>query len=279
MGVSVVIPVYNKLDNLIAALKTLDNQRSKIEFEVIISDDGSDKSIYEKIKRIAKEKKYKIKYIFQEDIGFRAGQARNNGILKCKYENIIFLDQDIIVPENFVEEMYLQLKKEKLVIYKTVYISEEEKDKIKDKIGGIEFAELFDFILPRRIKRLKKEIRADKWRSLKNKFGLRKQGAHTFGIFGIKKEILKKISGFDEEFLGYGYEDIEFSNRIYNNGYKTKVLDIKTIHLYHFNLKKTEEKALLKNQRLLDERITQKRSIYGLDNRKDKEAYIYEELN
>lgn len=279
MGASIVIPVYNKLENLISVLKTLDKQITSVNYEVIISDDGSERSLYEEVKKISKEKKYKMKYIYQEDLGFRAGQARNNGILKCNYENIIFLDQDIIVSENFVEKIFLSMKKEDLVIYKTVYISEKEKKDIIDKIGEIAFNKLYDYILPKRINRLKKEIKADKLRSLKNKFGLRKKGAHTFGIFAVKKEILYKINGFDEEFSGYGYEDIEFSNRFYNNGYKSKVLDIKTIHLYHPNLKKTEDEALIKNQNLLDKKIKQKRAIFGLDNRKDKDKYIYEELN
>ncbi len=280
--ISIIIPVYNKLDNLRAVLKCLLMQ-TETNFEVIISDDGSDEKIIQGIKDIVEKATFKIKYVWQDDLGFRAGQARNNGARKASGDYLLFLDQDVIFSKSFLHNIYSKLNKKNIIIYRTVYTNYEEKEKVIKEIesGNENFSRILSLIDNEKLKRLSKEIKKDSSRAWRYRFKLKKYGPPTLGLFLIPKNIFEIINGFDEEFMGYGFEDVEFSERLYRNFYKSKILNEKTVHLYHQSLTETNKKDLDKNHALKNEKkyLKNKRAFYGLDNRKDKDEIIFKELN
>ena len=282
MKLSIIIPVYNKLDNLKALLFCLARQINK-EFEVIISDDGSSDDILGGIKDFIDNANFKIKYLFQKDIGFRAGQARNNGARVAMGEYLIFLDQDILVPENFTEIIYKEIDKNKVLIFRTILISLEEKLKILEviKIKDYNFEKILEKIAVEKKEQIMRLIRKDSFKSFKHIMKLRKKGPSTLGLFVIPKEIFIKINGFDEEFSGYGSEDVEFSDRLYLNGIKSKMLKVRTVHLYHKSLIEVDKANLNENDKRREYKklIRNKVAIYGFNNRKDKDEVIYKELN
>lgn len=84
-------------------LRCLSEQRADCIREVLVCDDGSStdtKAVLEPFRA----KLPNLTHLWQEDRGFRAGQARNMGIRVAKGEVIIFLDDDLLLPENFVCE-------------------------------------------------------------------------------------------------------------------------------------------------------------------------------
>ncbi|MBP4137802.1 glycosyltransferase family 2 protein [Flavobacterium geliluteum] len=88
--VSVIIPTYNRANDLDRCLKSLQHQTYK-NFEVLVCDDGSTdntKEIVEKYNSILK-----IKYIKDENFGGPA-RPRNKGISEAKGDWICFLDSD-----------------------------------------------------------------------------------------------------------------------------------------------------------------------------------------
>jgi len=87
-GVSVIIPVYNRRDQLKKAVISVLNQTYG-DFELIIVDDGSSDNP-EDILRICPDSR--IRLINQRNRG--VSSARNNGVLNSKYELIAFLDSD-----------------------------------------------------------------------------------------------------------------------------------------------------------------------------------------
>lgn len=119
--VSVIIPTYNRANDLDRCLKSLQNQTFK-NFEVLICDDGSTdntKEIVEKYNSIMK-----IKYIKDENFGGPA-RPRNNGLKKAKGEIIAFLDSDDWWYPNKLEISLLYLDEYDLIyhdldIYNTV---------------------------------------------------------------------------------------------------------------------------------------------------------------
>lgn len=87
---SIIIPVYNRAHLLDLCLLSLVNQSFK-NFEVIVSDDGSEDNINEIIKKY--ENSLRITYLFGPNWGGPA-KPRNNGIEKSSYDWICFLDSD-----------------------------------------------------------------------------------------------------------------------------------------------------------------------------------------
>lgn len=101
---SVVIPVYNRPDELDELLGSLAEQTFK-NFEVIIVEDGSEQRselVYEKY-----SPRLSIQYLFKPNSG--PGPSRNAGFDKAKGEFMVVFDSDCILPPGYFEavEKYL----------------------------------------------------------------------------------------------------------------------------------------------------------------------------
>lgn len=97
---SIIIPTYNREDNLISTLKKLELQTNK-DFEVVIINDASDISYNESI-WLKKFNKFPITYHLCEKNSGPAS-ARNLGVKLAKYEWIMFLDDDDKFTDNKIE--------------------------------------------------------------------------------------------------------------------------------------------------------------------------------
>ena len=98
MRFSVIVPVYNRPDEVDELLQSLTEQNST-DFETIIVEDGSTqpcKEIVDKYKG-----KLQIHYFFIKNSG-PAG-ARNYGIKQANGEYIIFFDSDCIIPSGYFQ--------------------------------------------------------------------------------------------------------------------------------------------------------------------------------
>ncbi len=92
--VSVVIPTYNRLQQVTAALESVLAQ-SYTKFEVIIIDDGSEDGTTEHIERLIRNRPAgtpAVRYLFQANQG--SSTARNRGISEARGQWIAFLDSD-----------------------------------------------------------------------------------------------------------------------------------------------------------------------------------------
>lgn len=116
MDVSVIIPFYNNVEWLYEAINSI-NEKSNINYEIIIIDDGSKEKInFSKIS----DKRELIRYIRQDNQG--PGKARNLGIEKAKGEYIVFLDSDDIFIENKLTKQLEFMRKNQYYWTHTSYI-------------------------------------------------------------------------------------------------------------------------------------------------------------
>ena len=115
MNVSIVIPTYNRKPILEKCLTALENQKLNTNirnYEVIVVDDGSTDGTSSWIN--SNKNNFPHVVLFQQDHGGPA-LGRNLGVIKSKYEIIIFIDSDLIVLDNFinchVEKLLVSWKK------------------------------------------------------------------------------------------------------------------------------------------------------------------------
>lgn len=100
---SVVVATYNAPHYLRLVLASLQVQTAR-DFEVIVSDDGSKPETRELVTSLQKTAlPYALKYHWQEDTGYRLGEARNGGVRLSEADWVIFLDGDMVVHRRFVE--------------------------------------------------------------------------------------------------------------------------------------------------------------------------------
>lgn len=197
---SIVIATFNRCGVLALCLTALTRQKGKVKFEVIIVDDGGSDDTRKVCESFGD--KLQIKYFYQENQG--QGIARNLGISESSGEIIVFINDDIIVSENFlVEHLLIHEKHLEGKVAVLGFIDWDPQIKITPfmkwltngscvlgKFGGHQFA----------FEKLAQKNEADY-----NFF-------YTSNI-SLKKSLLRK-EHFCTEFKAYGWEDIELGYRL-----------------------------------------------------------------
>lgn len=101
--VSIIIPVFERLDLLTLTLNSLAEQDYCGLTEVIVCDDGSACSggIQQVVQRFSAETKWEVRYIWQPHQR-NVSRSRNNGIRAARGAILVFVDGDNIVPPGFI---------------------------------------------------------------------------------------------------------------------------------------------------------------------------------
>lgn len=285
MKISVIVTVYNRFNYVENILKCLMNQQVQ-PYEVIFTDDGSKEDLRKILNNYKEKVNFKLKYIFQEDLGFRKTKACNNAVLESEGEYLIFLDQDAIFPNDLIEEFSKRIQEKKFSILRVIWSTHEEMLKIqKDLDNNMNYKEILENLDKKQFKNLKKWLFKDKYNNLRYRLGLRDRGTGLMGVgFGLFKKDYIKINGYDEDFKGWGGEDADLGLRLYQLGLKSITFSttLPSIHMCH-PLDPTKLANTDNNKTMYEEKKSQVikgqyRCKYGIDNRKDKDGYIYEEI-
>ncbi len=212
--ISIVIPTRNRKNILKKCLKSLNKQSiSNNKYEIIVIDDGSNQDNKTMIESL--NLKPDIIYRYQNHSG--PAKSRNKGINLASGTYIIFIDDDIIVNEQFVESHLSKLLNNHNVIVHGPVIHTKDLDNpttAEKKIS--DFSTAF----------------------------------FATGNASIKKSYLIEAGLFNERFYEYGWEDLEFGKRLKQLGLKAiKAENAVGYHLkYHFspnhikNIKEKERK-------------------------------------
>ena len=97
MKYSIIVPVYNRPDEVDELLESLSNQTLK-DFEVIVVEDGSVKPCKDVCDKYAGI--LALHYYAKENSG--PGQSRNYGAERANGEWLIVLDSDVVLPEGYL---------------------------------------------------------------------------------------------------------------------------------------------------------------------------------
>ncbi|WP_066494954.1 glycosyltransferase family 2 protein [Abyssisolibacter fermentans] len=247
MDISIVIPTYNKYKYLEATLKSLEKQNViDLKYEIIIVDDGSTDETKEIITSCM-DKNPNIKYYHQKNQG--RSIARNTGIKVSKGKYILFLDDDRIVCEDFVQAHYDCLKQgsnKKIISLGARYNIYRSNFEKKHK-------EFVDMIDNNTSEFTQKSRLAYYWRKIQKGFENKEIAWITFttGNVGMSKEFLLQVGSFDERFKGWGLEDTELGYRLFKaGGIFVKNDCAKNYHIEHARNKKVREEDEKRNHEL-----------------------------
>ncbi|KUJ60960.1 glycosyl transferase family 2 [Flavobacteriaceae bacterium CRH] len=102
---SLIIPVYNRPDEVDELLESLSKSDYNEAFEIVLIEDGS--SIPCKDVVMTYQGKLNIAYYFKENSG--PGDSRNFGMRKARGDYFIIFDSDCIIPPNYLTEVRKEL--------------------------------------------------------------------------------------------------------------------------------------------------------------------------
>ncbi len=109
---SVIVPVYNRPQEMAELLESLSGQSLK-NFELIVVEDGSKDSSETIVNQYTSL--FPIQYFYKENSG--PGDSRNFGMTKAKGKYFVFFDSDCVLPLNYFKKLYNSLSINPLDVY------------------------------------------------------------------------------------------------------------------------------------------------------------------
>ena len=238
MKISVIVPVYNRLEHLRALFLCLLRQKKQAD-ELIITDDGSSQKVLDFIGDLIPKAQFKVKHIYQEDKGFRKTRALNNAVRNSTGDLLIFCDQDLIFGEEYIETIVNNIKSNIFLMGRAHHTTEEQKNLILSDIENINsYNEIIKKLPAKYIETTDKMLKEDRKRRIIKTFKLAKRGIKLVGMsYALMREAYLKGNGYDEKYIGWGQEDDDFGNRLTVAGINGRELITKNIqlHLWHYS--------------------------------------------
>ena len=193
---SVIVPVYNRPNEVDELLDSLSKQTYK-DFETIIVEDGSSIKCDEIVQKYSQS--IDVKYFYKDNSG--PGQTRNYGSEKSTGEYLIILDSDVILPPTYLETVYQELQSSPCDAFGGPDRAHESFSPVQKAISYA----MTSFFTTGGIRGGKKKM---------DKFYPR-----SFNL-GIKKSTFDALGGFSNMRFG---EDIDLSIRIFDGGYSCRL--------------------------------------------------------
>jgi GT2 family glycosyltransferase len=222
---AVLIPTYNRAPLLHETLRSLTRQSIPAsEFEVVVGDDGSSDDTAAVVGSFAD--RLRVSHCFQEDLGFRAGAARNMAARATDAPLLVFLDSGCRAgPELLAHHLraHLEAPERRAVLGSVHGINATASDAgLRDLYAALEPEEVV-----RRYEDepgftdLRHSLLADDDLDLDR---LLVPWIYFFSAnFSVAAADYWAVGGFDEDFRGWGGEDLELGLRLWRDGVRLRM--------------------------------------------------------
>lgn len=191
MKYSIIVPVYNRPDEVDELLDSLTRQTCN-GFEVVIVEDGSQRDCRSIVAKY--EDRLNVAYYMKKNSG--PGESRNYGAERARGEYLIVLDSDVVLPEGYLKAVDDELQHEPADAFGG---PDRSHPSFTDTQKAISYS-MTSFFTTGGIRGGKKKL---------DKFYPR-----SFNM-GIRRDVYMRLGGFSKMRFG---EDIDFSIRIFKAG-------------------------------------------------------------
>lgn len=211
MKYSVIVPVYNRIDEVHDLLESLSKQ-SKKGFEIIIVEDGSTVPCEDIVKKY--QGAIDVKYYYKSNEG--RSIARNYGMEHSTGDYFIFFDSDCVIPPTYFEKLDRALQSNSLDCFGGADAAHESFSDVQKAINY----SMTSFLTTGGIRG--------------GKVQLEKFTPRTFNM-GFSRKVWERVGGFREMFS----EDIDMSTRIRQAGFSIGLIhDVPVWHKRRVDFKK-----------------------------------------
>lgn len=212
MKFSVIIPVYNRPDEMAEMLESLAAQTER-NFEVVVVEDGSTLPCKEEVDRYAD--RLEIQYVSKPNTG--RSDTRNVGMKHAKGDYFLFFDSDCILPPEYIQTLNRCLQNDCTDCFGG---PDRALPTFTDMQKAVNFA-MTSFLTTGGIRG-------------SGKVCMEKFHPRSFNM-GFSRAVYEKVGGFKDMFG----EDIDLSIRIRQAGFKTMLFpEVSVYHKRRVNLKK-----------------------------------------
>lgn len=229
---SVVMITYQEKNSLINALEAFRYQKgfTREDYEIIVVDDGSTDGTKEAVEQMYKDFCTYI-YLDRCEASCRS-RARNVGFANTCGEYVVFVDSDIIVRENYLQEIDRCFSMDENIMITGPRIMLQDQvalEEVKDK-------SIFSKVVFDRTNSIRFEIRDMAFEHFSyNAAAYRYPWLIMFSFTAaIHRKWMERYGCFDPGFRGWGGEDTEIFYRMSKNGVRTVINSrLEVLHQYH----------------------------------------------
>ena len=258
MNATLIITTYNWPQALAVVLKSAIAQTYR-RYEIIIADDGSSGTTEQVIRNCLEGQSIPWRHIRHADNGIRQARVKNMAVAHSTGEYLIFIDHDVALHPNFIEDHIRFSSNRSFLQGKRVFLSEKLTQSciaegrllkpspflhgLENRKNGFRIPGLVDVVNPKR------------------SFQTSLRGCNL----SMHKAAFAEVDGYDETFDGlWGREDSDICYRLFHSGWKVKNLWLAGLqyHLHHPSIKRTQRDRL---DRELETIVREKRqrAIHG----------------
>ncbi|MBD5287935.1 MAG: glycosyltransferase [Bacteroides sp.] len=207
---SIIVPVYNRPDEIADLIKSLKAQ-TDMGFELVLVEDGS---TIDSLPDDYDATPVRLKYFKKSNEG--RSIARNYGLERAEGDYFVFVDSDCILPSDYIEKLRKSLEETPADCFGG---PDAAHDSFTDTQKAINYA-MTSFLTTGGIRG--------------GKVSMEKFTPRTFNM-GFSREVYEKTGGFREMFS----EDIDMSTRIRLNGFRIMLYpEVSVFHKRRGNLRK-----------------------------------------
>jgi len=208
--VTVVLAVSQRPEILEVVVEALNNQDYASPWELIVCDDGTAQDMRQVVSAAIDHGRAHLEYVWQQDCGFRVARSRNNGLRLARAPLVICLDGDMVVRPDFVRAHVERHADGKTVVCGTRYWLS-----VEGTTGDIR-------------EQLRVALSSETTEPPSLPTDSRGQASYVGTAWPWLSCISCNFSfdkstdvWFDEEFVGWGFEDDDFAYRLYaHHGYR-----------------------------------------------------------
>jgi len=256
---AVIVTTYNRPDALAATLAGYLAQSDR-DFELLIADDGSRDETRLLIESEAARAPFPLHHVWQDDLGFRPGAARNRAAARTHADYLIFADGDCIPTRDFVRRHKSLAEKNCFLSGNRVLLSETFTQVVlaaRVPVHQWHAARWLRAWLTRDVNRLLPLLKLPD-SPLRQRAPRQWEGVKTCNLSLWRADFLH-VNGFDESYSGWGLEDSDLAIRLIHAGirHKSARFAAPVFHLWH---RENDRSRLAENQKLLDELIASRRT-------------------
>ncbi len=205
---SVIINTANRADYLDRCLLALSRQ-SCLDFEAIITDDGSDENTLRVVACHEREAPFPIVHIWHPPKEHSRSEIINKGIAACRTDYILTTDCDSLAPAKLVATHLQNRKPGRMLVGDRIILSEADTRALtRDDIVTGKFERL---IRPSDRRRLL----WTHWKNVWNIWIKRPRRPHNLGLnMSLERSALETVNGYDNKYHGWGNEDGDLRERL-----------------------------------------------------------------
>lgn len=251
MKCSLLISTYNWPKALDFCLQSVLRQ-TILPNEILIADDGSGKDTQDLIQKYQDQFPVPLIHIWHEDQGFQLAAIRNKAIARAAYPYIIQIDGDVVLDEHFIEDHLKIAKKGSFIIGSRSLLSKEFTQRSLQQ-KHLPSLRIFKREKWSNLNRLRNGFFS---RLLATRYKVK--GKHKYYAKGCNmaywKDAVLAINGYNENFVGWGSEDVEIAVRLIKSGQKKLFLKLGGVvyHLWHAVFSRNNE---VQNKQMLQQAI------------------------